>query len=636
MAERDDVNYRLERFKLDVPKNRRLDVDLARSITDGYVEMTIEGATTLSVDIEDPDYAILNSATLFGWTWGETRLGDPVSDPDGLVANEEGWIKNGHDVYVTVDDLDFALVKVAKAGTRLTLTFEDKIVDQLKRKRGARKARRSKVARAEFIKMLVREVRPPIPLHIPELHVRQPIEGRRQRVRARARAEDGGGGIPRRSGLTVKGVRATPYQIRNAERALDVAESLNAPKRARIALIAAMIVEALLRNPTGGDADSVGPLQVRAMHGPVSKRRDIEWCAHRFLTTGFFGNGGAIELARRNSNWSPGQIAQAVQGSMYPSRYDEYRQEAERFVNAYQGGGLGGVGGDTRPYEFARGKNENSWDAVGRLAQEVNWRRFVRKGRLWYVSEAYLFRQKPVLVVREGVDGVDWIDFDVDMHSRRLVAECRVQARADRWAALPGMVALVRDAGPATGRWLVSSIRKSLFDDAVEVTLRKPVPPKPEPAPEAARSSGGRSSGGRRRVGNDAVQRAYAAAERITRQRLPYVWGGGHARAGTPSGGGYDCSGAVGAVLAAARLGFKPGDPVPSSGVMAQSWGRPGKGKYLTMYANAGHVFLVFDMPGEGPRHFGTGDWGKGWRGGGFNPRMHPTDGFVARHWPGT
>jgi hypothetical protein len=34
--------------------------------------------------------------------------------------------------------------------------------------------------------------------------------------------------------------------------------------------------------------------------------------------------------------------------------------------------------------------------------------------------------------------------------------------------------------------------------------------------------------------------------------------------------------------------------------------------------------------------HFGTGHWGKSWGGAGFNPTLHPTSGFVARHWPGT
>jgi hypothetical protein len=46
------------------------------------------------------------------------------------------------------------------------------------------------------------------------------------------------------------------------------------------------------------------------------------------------------------------------------------------------------------------------------------------------------------------------------------------------------MVALVPDHGPMAGRWLVSTLRRSLLDTtgALEVTLRKPIPAKPEPA----------------------------------------------------------------------------------------------------------------------------------------------------------
>jgi len=89
-------------------------------------------------------------------------------------------------------------------------------------------------------------------------------------------------------------------------------------------------------------------------------------------------------------------------------------------------------------------------------------------------------------------------------------------------------------------------------------------------------------------------------------------------------------------VLAAAVLGFRLGGPTAVSGALA-SWGAPGPGEHLTIYANAIHVFMVFTNVGkQGDQHFGTGNWGKGWSGAGFNPQLHPTAGFTARHWPGT
>ena len=62
------------------------------------------------------------------------------------------------------------------------------------------------------------------------------------------------------------------------------------------------------------------------------------------------------------------------------------------------------------------------------------------------------------------------------------------------------------------------------------------------------------------------------------------MWGGGH---GKWQDTGYDCSGSVSFVLAAAGL---LSAPLASGPLM--SWGEPGKGKWVTIYANDGHVFL--------------------------------------------
>ena len=129
-------------------------------------------------------------------------------------------------------------------------------------------------------------------------------------------------------------------------------------------------------------------------------------------------------------------------------------------------------------------------------------------------------------------------------------------------------------------------------------------------------------------------------AKKIDKQLLPYVWGGGHARCGVADRGqrhelnvGFDCSGSVCAVLGAQGLGFHPGGPTRTSGGL-MSWGKPGKGKFLTVYASTIHTFIVFHTK-KGDRHWGTGRWGKENDGPGFNPQMHPTANFVARHWPG-
>ena len=53
----------------------------------------------------------------------------------------------------------------------------------------------------------------------------------------------------------------------------------------------------------------------------------------------------------------------------------------------------------------------------------------------------------------------------------------------------------------------------------------------------------------------------------------------------------YDCSGATSFVLYAAGLG--PGAATDSTGL--ESWGSPGDGQWITVYANAGHAHIVID-----------------------------------------
>jgi peptidoglycan hydrolase CwlO-like protein len=114
-----------------------------------------------------------------------------------------------------------------------------------------------------------------------------------------------------------------------------------------------------------------------------------------------------------------------------------------------------------------------------------------------------------------------------------------------------------------------------------------------------------------------AVAAAIEAANSIA--TTPYVWGGGH---GSFESSGYDCSGAVSFAL---NGGGFLSSPLDSTGL--ETWGEAGPGQWITVYANAGHAWMIiaglaFDTVG-GP-----------------GPRWHPepvssTEGFIARHPPG-
>jgi hypothetical protein len=115
-----------------------------------------------------------------------------------------------------------------------------------------------------------------------------------------------------------------------------------------------------------------------------------------------------------------------------------------------------------------------------------------------------------------------------------------------------------------------------------------------------------------------AVKSVIAAANRI--RATPYIWGGGHASFRST---GYDCSGAVSYALHGGSLLTSP----LTSGSF-ETWGEAGRGRWITIYANAAHAYMVvaglrFDTAGD---ESGTG------------PRWHPTTAaaasgrFIVRH----
>jgi cell wall-associated NlpC family hydrolase len=118
----------------------------------------------------------------------------------------------------------------------------------------------------------------------------------------------------------------------------------------------------------------------------------------------------------------------------------------------------------------------------------------------------------------------------------------------------------------------------------------------------------------------EVVQKVIAGGNAIA--DFPYIWGGGH----DPSfiANGYDCSGSVSYALAAGGLLSAP----LVSGELAH-WGEPGPGKWITIYANAGHTFMDvdgvwFDTAGR------SGPYASRWL-----VATPPLEGYAVRHPPG-
>jgi hypothetical protein len=126
------------------------------------------------------------------------------------------------------------------------------------------------------------------------------------------------------------------------------------------------------------------------------------------------------------------------------------------------------------------------------------------------------------------------------------------------------------------------------------------------------RGRGGGSLGGGR------IQSLIKAANRIA--SMPYRYGGGH---GSYHDSGYDCSGSISYALHYAGLLRTPLD---STGFM--SYGNPGRGRHITIYANPGHAYMVVDG-----RRFDTSairETGSRW-----TSTHRSSSGYVVRHPPG-
>lgn len=575
------------------------DANVSEMIVGGGIDLTIDGASTFRLSIHDKFEKLLQS---------------------GVLSDSRGELRK---IDVQTAGGEFRLVKVNKSAFDLELTFEELLIAELRSIRGPLKIKRGKMNRLQFINWLVK--RAGGTTYAPDLYRKVKLVTAQDREDARDRDSKRKSGFAPGVKLAGKETKKlSRQQLANCARMLSVCDELKVSERVYLAAICTGIVEAPdFKNPkVATDGTSIGMFQATDIHGSIAHRRDIEAMTNKFLKKGFWIYGGAIEIARKNPKMKPGEIAQLCQGSAHPDRYGKYEKEARAILKAWKSSSKSTAVKFDKG-EFRVDKGENAWDAITRLAGDINYRVFVVNGILYLISETDLFNSRPILVVNDSTPGVSNTDWDWDIGKK--VSTAKISCRMKAWSAPPGSVVILDEAGPASGRWIVASISRDLFSPDSEIVLKKPS------LPTVVRE-------GNTKVRGDAKSKAekvLKAARAIHDKHYPYVWGGGHGSAGKPSGGGYDCSGGVAAALAAAGLipsGWKSG--VPASGEMAKTWGEPGVGKNLTMYANPEHVFLVVKVGGKS-YHLGTGDWGKGWRGFGVNKRMHPTAGFTARHWPG-
>jgi hypothetical protein len=458
-----------------------------QAVTDGGITRTIEGASTVQIDVTDHYGLIKNS---------------------GRLAKE---------VDIKVDGLWFRLCKFQKSGTKMTLTFESREVAILRTYNNKRIAAWGQLSRARFAQILVNEVKEfQIPFVCPELKKTKFEKDKDKETKLRERNPGFGDwptaiALAKQAGkpITIKGKAPVTEQLENIEAVLDNGHNLATTGRlsglTRKILVCAImtgITEATCYNKPSGHGTSVGFFQQTSGNGwgTQAQRMDLVHSSTEFYTR-------AVRWAAAHPNATYGQICQAVQLSAYPDRYGLYRVEAERLVTAY-----GIAGGDSNndsdtaaantmgswaeeaqldDFQFMRGRpktlpggkkgfeKEDSWTCLNRLAEEVHWRCFEVSGRIYFISEPWLFKSAPRARISENTSGVEWVDFDYDINKKN--GQITLTARLDRWGAPPGSIVEIFDSGIANGRWLVSEIKRSFFDTKATITLKKPRPKLPEP-----------------------------------------------------------------------------------------------------------------------------------------------------------
>jgi len=120
-----------------------------------------------------------------------------------------------------------------------------------------------------------------------------------------------------------------------------------------------------------------------------------------------------------------------------------------------------------------------------------------------------------------------------------------------------------------------------------------------------------------------AIQNAIIAANGI--RKKPYIYGGGH-RSFYDTG--YDCSGAVSYLLNGTGAGLISA-PMPSGPFM--KWGLPGKGQWITVFANPGHMYAVIaGLRWDTSSYNAAGGKGPRWR-----ATKRPPKGYAIRHFEG-
>lgn len=497
---------------------------LLERITEAAITRTIEGASTVAITANDYDRKLLDSGFI-GPVSPDPRKGFDI-ELDGLWFRLWLWSKDGDSLKLTFIDREIAVLKqwppIGDPSTWL------RIVDA---------TAAGTLTRFKFAERLIRDVQHILPIRFrcPPLDGSPPPTDPVDTGDPTAK----GHGFAPNATVTVKGNKASRAQVNTlnvlltlTERILDT-NGVKAFDRRHLIMVTAVAVitqESDAGSDVGKDPNAVGDFQQDPHFWPATGNLVVDGTA--FIDQ-------CIAKTLDDPNLTPGRLGDTVQNPRTKGLYDKWVPEATNTVDQWLGNdgitmpataAIPTDAPDPTRGQFMRGKledpttayrkhrdgiaiakrtvltadaagqlqgnklvvREDNWACFTRICAEIGWRGFCVSGTVYMIDDFTLFHQKVAMTLSEQDDGVDTLDPDFTQGKAK--ATIKTKARINRWQAAPGSVVAVQDLGPqASGRWLVGTVERSLFDPDGDITLQKPSASIPESA--APEHGAGQASG---------------------------------------------------------------------------------------------------------------------------------------------
>src|ERR1035437_110828 len=528
-------------------KHGLTELNLVQAIQEIEIQTQILGASFIKVHVIDPEWTIMTSGLL-------------KVNEDGLLNELEVEFPHKTGYFWRFCAVEGS-TELSQAN--LILTFEDRVVANLREQWGHKTASPGASTRAEFIKALVDEAnlkdpsKPRIHFVSPGLHRKEPVaEAKPTKTKVSKQIEEAAAnkerGVHAGANVKVKTAAATSTQLALINEVLGIANELNAGPLATEALIEACIDENDFTNNPGGGGGSSGLLQmIPSTAAAVGiSQLDVKGQVTAFLTNTLFHSvpGGAIGYAKAHPNASAAEVATALQGNAAgASVYQEWQANAQEIIHAGGGVRAGGTSptssNESDVGQLSRGTttnpDEDSWDCIVRLAQQVNWDLFTDgRDTVFYMDGPDLIAQRPVLyinvkdnhIIKEDKGGqkieeygalIRPLSFTYDNTTFEYRATHKVKQKLQRKSKISkpqtpsevrmlmlgglteyhaGDVFVFSHCGPISengGRWIVAdATRETMKYPYTKFILVPPTLPLPEPKAEAITPVGGTSAAG--------------------------------------------------------------------------------------------------------------------------------------------